>query len=71
MEYIMRLTKHAAGQMAERKISSNQVAEAIKMGHVMINKNKRTNRTIIDNTQGLYVVTDITLTIVITAFWRN
>ncbi len=67
----MRLTKHAAGQMAERKITSDQVAEAIKMGHVMINKNKRTNRTIIDNNQGLYVVTDITLTIVITAFWRN
>ncbi len=67
----MRLTKHAASQMAERKITSDQVAEAIKMGHVMINKNKRTNRTIIDNTQGLYVVTDITLTIVITAFWRN
>ena len=64
-------TKHAKEQMISRKISHDNIMKALSNGHVMINKNKPTNRTIICNEQGLYVVTNDIKTVVITAFWRK
>ena len=64
-------TKHALHQMASRSITKEEVAKAIANGHPMINKNDSRKRTIIDNKQGLYVVTNDLMTIVITTFRRN
>lgn len=64
-------TKHALHQMTKRSITKAQISQAIANGHAMINKNDSNKRTIIDNTQRLYVVTNDIKTIVITAFWAN
>ena len=68
---IIMYTKHAKEQMSARKISHDNIMKALSNGHVMINKNKPTNRTIICNEQSLYVVTNDIKTVVITAFWRK
>ena len=64
-------TKHAKQQMHTRGITHQNIIKALANGHTMINKNKPTNRTIIDNDQGLYVVTNDIKTVIITTFWRN
>ena len=64
-------TKHAKEQMAKRKISHNNIIKALTNGTVLVNRNDPNKRTIIDNAQGLYVVTNDIKTIIITTFWRN
>ena len=64
-------TKHAKEQMAKRKISHTNIIKALANGTALINRNDPNKRTIIDNEQGLYVVTNDTKTIIITTFWRN
>lgn len=64
-------TKHAKEQMTKRSISHNNIIKALSNGTTMINRNDPNKRTIIDNAQGLYVVTNDSKTIVITTFWRN
>ena len=64
-------TKHAKQQMAKRNISHNNIIKALTNGTVLVNRNDPNKRTIIDNAQGLYVVTNDTKSIIITTFWRN
>jgi len=64
-------TKHSKEQMAKRNISHNQIIKALTNGTVLINKHDSNKRTIIDNAQGLYVITNDTKTIIITTFWKG
>ena len=64
-------TKHAKEQMTKRNISHDNIIKALSNGTTMINRNDPNKRTIIDNAQGLYVVTNDIKTIIITTFWRN
>lgn len=64
-------TKHSLHQMSQRGITKNQVAKALANGVQMVNKWDSNKLTIIDNSQGLYVVTNHDATIVITVFWRT
>jgi len=63
-------TKHAKEQMSKRNITHNNIIKALSNGTVLVNKHNNNKRTIIDNAQGLYVITNDSKTIVITTFWR-
>ena len=65
------ITKHGLQQMASRSITREEVVAAVSNGHVMINRNDSNKRTIIDNKQRLYVVTNDRCDIVITTFRSN
>lgn len=63
-------TQHAKQQMIKRSVSHQQVLKALCNGNVLINKHDPKKRVIIDNQQGLYLVTNESKTIIITVFWK-
>ena len=65
------ITKHCRHQMNTRNITQRQLDECVTNGVKLVNKTDSNKWTIIDNKQGLYVVTSKCMTIAVTTFWKG
>jgi len=67
----MRITKHAKVRLAQRGGSIQDIITTVQNGNKMINRTDPKKFTFIDNSTGMYVVTNSEVTVVITVFWKG
>ncbi len=67
----MRITKHAKSRLTQRGGTLDQIINTITNGVKMVNRTDSTKFTFIDNSTGMYVVTNSEVTVVITVFWKG
>lgn len=67
----MRITKHAKSRLTQRGGTLDQIINTVTNGVKMVNRTDSTKFTFIDNSTGMYVVTNSEVTVVITVFWKG
>ena len=67
----MRLTKHAKARLRQRGGTHDDVITTVNTGVRLINRTDPNKYTFVNNSTGMYVVTNSEVTVVITIFWKG
>jgi len=67
----MRVTKHAQERMSERGIRALDVAHVLRYGSKYVNRHDPSKYTFIDTSLNVYVVTDKSMSTVVTVFRKE
>jgi len=67
----MHITTHAKSRLSQRGGTVQDIITTVQNGNKMINRTDPNKFTFIDNSTGMYVVTNSKVTVVITVFWKG
>lgn len=67
----MHITTHAKSRLSQRGGTVQEIINTVDNGVKMINRTDPKKFTFIDNSTGMYVVTNSKVTVVITVFWKG
>ena len=67
----MHITTHAKSRLSQRGGTVQDIINTVNNGVKMINRTDPKKFTFIDNSTGMYVVTNSEVTVVITVFWKG